>query len=158
MKLIELYIENFGKLTNYKHTFSQGLNVINEENGYGKSTLAAFIKSMLYGLEDTRRPKLDENDRKKYLPWQGGVFGGTLTFSARGKKYRIERTFAQKASDDTFKLFDCESGKESRDYSENLGEELFLINVDGFERTVFLSERRLSVKNDNKTIIKNNLL
>lgn len=152
MKLIELYIENFGKLTNYKHTFSQGLNVINEENGYGKSTLAAFIKSMLYGLEDTRRPKLDENDRKKYMPWQGGVFGGTLTFSARGKKYRIERTFAQKASDDTFKLFDCESGKESRDYSENLGEELFLINVDGFERTVFLSERRLSVKNDNKTI------
>ena len=152
MKLIELYIENFGKLTNYKYTFSQGLNVINEENGYGKSTLAAFIKSMLYGLEDTRRPKLDENDRKKYLPWQGGVFGGTLTFSARGKKYRIERTFAQKASDDTFKLYDCESGKESKDYSEKLGDELFLINVDGFERTVFLSERRLSVKNDNKTI------
>ncbi len=152
MKLIELYIENFGKLANYKYTFSSGLNVINEENGYGKSTLAAFIKSMLYGLEDTRRPKLDENDRKRYLPWQGGVFGGTLTFSANGKRYRIERTFAPKAADDTFKLYDCESGKESRDYSENLGEELFGINVDGFERTVFLSERRLSVKNDNKTI------
>ena len=152
MKLIELYIENFGKLKNYKYSFSPGLNVINEENGYGKSTLAAFIKSMLFGLEDTRRPKLDENDRKKYLPWQSGVFGGTLTFSAGGKKYRIERTFAPKASEDTFALYDCESGKLSRDYTENLGEELFGINVDGFERTVFLSERRLSVKNDNKTI------
>ncbi len=152
MKLIELYIENFGKLTNYRHSFTSGLNVINEENGYGKSTLAAFIKSMLYGLEDTRRPKLDENDRKRYLPWQGGVFGGTLTFSVGTKKYRIERTFAPKASEDTFALYDCESGKESRDYSTNLGEELFGINVDGFERTVFLSERRLSVKNDNKTI------
>ncbi len=152
MKLIELYIENFGKLTNYRYSFNSGLNVINEDNGYGKSTLVAFIKSMLYGLEDTRRPKLDENDRKRYLPWQGGVFGGTLTFSVGTKKYRIERTFAPKASDDTFSLYDCESGKESRDYSANLGEELFGINVDGFERTVFLSERRLSVKNDNKTI------
>ena len=152
MRLIELYIENFGKLKGYRYTFSSGLNVINEENGYGKSTLAAFIKSMLFGLEDTRKAKLDENDRKKYMPWQGGAFGGTLTFSVGKKKYRIERTFAPKASDDKFALFDCESGKESRDYSENIGEELFGINVDGFERTVFLSERRLSVKNDNKTI------
>ena len=152
MKLIELYIENFGKLTGYKYSFSSGLNVINEDNGYGKSTLAVFIKSMLFGLEDTRRPKLEENDRKKYLPWQGGAFGGTLTFSVKGRKYRIERTFAPKASDDTFALYDCDSGKESKDYSANIGEELFGINVDGFERTVFLSERRLSVKNDNKTI------
>ena len=152
MRLIELYIENFGKLSNYRYSFTQGLNVINEENGYGKSTLAAFIKSMLYGLEDTRRPRLDENDRKRYLPWQGGVFGGTLTFAVGSKKYRIERTFAPKAADDTFTLYDCESGKESSDYGSDLGEELFGINVDGFERTVFLSERRLSVKNDNKTI------
>ena len=152
MKLIELYIENFGKLTGYKYSFSSGLNVINEENGYGKSTLAVFIKSMLFGLEDTRKPKLDENDRKKYLPWQGGACGGTLTFSVGKKKYRIERTFATKAADDTFALYDCESGKESKDYGPNIGEELFGINVDGFERTVFLSERRLSVKNDNKTI------
>ena len=53
MRLIELYIENFGKLSNYKYSFTQGLNVINEENGYGKSTLAAFIKSMRFGREDT---------------------------------------------------------------------------------------------------------
>ena len=153
MKLCELYIENFGKLSDYKYTFSHGLNVINEENGYGKTTLTAFIKSMLYGLEDTRRSKLDENDRKKYLPWQGGVCGGTLTYSVGERKYRIERTFAPKASDDTFALYDCASGNQI-DFPKDtvLGEELFGINADGFERTVFLSERRLSVKNDNKTI------
>ena len=152
MKLTELYIENFGKLSSFKYSFSQGLNTINEDNGYGKSTLAVFIKSMLYGMEDTKRVKLDENDRKKYMPWGGGVCGGTLTFTVGKKKYRIERTFAPKASDDTFTLYDCESGKVSDDYTENLGDELFGINADGFERTVFLSERRLSVKNDNKTI------
>ena len=153
MRLNELYIENFGKLSDYKYTFSQGLNVINEENGYGKTTLSAFIKSMLYGLEDTRRTKIDENDRKKYLPWQGGVCGGTLTFTVNDKKYKIERTFAQKAADDTFALYDCTSGNEIAFPKDKvLGEELFGINADGFERTVFLSERRFSVKNDNKTI------
>ena len=153
MRLNELYIEKFGKLSDYKYTFSQGLNVINEENGYGKTTLSAFIKSMLYGLEDTRRTKIDENDRKKYLPWQGGVCGGTLTFTVNDKKYKIERTFAQKAADDTFALYDCTSGNEIAFPKDKvLGEELFGINADGFERTVFLSERRFSVKNDNKTI------
>lgn len=152
MKLTDLYIENFGKLSAYRYTFTDGLNVINEENGYGKSTLAAFIKAMLYGMEDTRKTKLDENDRKKFMPWSGGLCGGTLTFTVGGKKYKIERTFAAKASDDTFTLYDCESGLVSHDYTENLGEELFGINADGFERTVFLSERRLSVKNENKTI------
>lgn len=153
MRLNELYIENFGKLSDYKYTFSNGINVINEENGYGKTTLGAFIKSMFYGLEDTRRTKIDENDRKKYLPWQGGICGGTLTYTVGDKKYRIERTFAPKAADDTFALFDCASGKEI-DFPKDkvLGEEIFGINADGFERTVFLSERRFSVKNDNKTI------
>ncbi|MBQ8689642.1 MAG: AAA family ATPase [Clostridia bacterium] len=152
MRLIELYVENFGKLHGFRYTFRSGLNVINEDNGYGKSTLTVFIKSMLFGLEDTKKAKLEENDRKKYMPWQGGACGGSLTFSVGEKKYRIERTFAPKASEDTFALYDCESGKLSDDYGENLGEELFGINADGFERTVFLSERRLSVKNDNKTI------
>ena len=152
MRLIELYVENFGKLHAFKYTFRPGLNVINENNGYGKSTLTVFIKSMLFGLEDTTKRSLDENDRKKYMPWQGGACGGTLTFSVGEKKYRVERSFAPKASEDTFAIYDSESGKPSDDYGENLGEELFGINADGFERTVFLSERRLSVKNDNKTI------
>ena len=153
MKLNELYIENFGKLSDYRYTFSQGLNVLNEENGYGKTTLSAFIKAMLFGLEDTRRTKIEENDRKKYMPWQGGVCGGTLTYTVDDKKYRIERTFSQKAADDTFALYDCASGNEIAFPKDKvLGEELFGINADGFERTIFLSERRLSVENDNKTI------
>ena len=37
-------------------------------------------------------------------------------------------------------------------YSENIGEELFGIDADGFERTVFLSEANLSGKNENKSV------
>ena len=152
MRLIECYIENFGKLSDYSISFSDGLNTICESNGYGKTTLTVFIKSMLYGLEDTRKHKLEENDRKHYLPWNSGRCGGSLTFEANGKAYRIERSFGQKASDDTFKLYDNLTGKESSDFGENLGEQLFEIDADGFLRTIFLSEANLSGKNENKTV------
>jgi len=85
MLLIECYIDNFGKLSGERISFRSGLNTILRENGWGKSTLLAFIKAMLYGLEDTRKQSLEENDRKRYLPWQGGGFGGSLSFSD-GKK------------------------------------------------------------------------
>ncbi|MBO5945820.1 MAG: AAA family ATPase [Clostridia bacterium] len=152
MRLLECYIENFGKLSSFKYTFSEGLNVIDKDNGFGKTTLSVFIKSMLYGLDATKKTKIEENDRKHYLPWQGGVCGGWLTFSVGALSYKIERTFGQKAADDTFTLYELESGRVSYAYPENVGEKLFGIDEDGFERTVFLSERRLSVKNENETV------
>ncbi len=152
MRLIECYIENFGKISKQKFSFKDGLNCIREDNGSGKTTLATFIKVMLYGMSDTKKASLDENDRKHYLPWQGGVCGGSLTFSAFGKTYRVERSFAPKAADDTYTLYDTVSGRISTDFPEGLGEGLFGIDVDGFERTVFLSERALTPKSDNKSI------
>lgn len=152
MKLIECYIESFGKLENFKYSFSDGINTIKADNGYGKTTLTAFIKAMLYGLEDTRRTSVAENDRKHYTPWGNTAFGGYLVFENNDKKYRVERRFSQKASDDTFALYEHKSGRESDDFTEKLGEELFGIDADGFERTVFLSEYNISGKNDNKRI------
>ena len=152
MEIKELYIENFGKLSQMKKSFSGGLNSIVEDNGYGKTTLAAFIRAMLYGLDDTRSTKLEENPRKRYEPWGGGAFGGWLSIKHRGRSYRIERSFGKKASDDTFSLIDLDTGLPSNDFSERLGEDIFGIDEDGFERTVFLSERNLSGKNTNPTI------
>lgn len=152
MRLLECYIENFGRLKDFRYTFTDGLNIFNEQNGFGKTTLSVFIKAMFYGLEDTKKAKLEENDRKHYLPWQGGRFGGSLSFESAKGRFRIERIFSAKASEDEYKLYDLETGKESTLYSERVGEEIFGIDADGFERTVFLSERRLSVKNDNKSI------
>ena len=91
MRLIECYIENFGKYSAYTHKFKNGLNVIHSDNGSGKTTLSVFIKAMFYGLTAERKQSLDENDRKKYAPWQGGAYGGSLTFENGGKIYRIER-------------------------------------------------------------------
>ena len=51
MKLLGCHIENFGKLSDLSLDFHEGINVINEANAWGKSTLAAFLKAMFYGLD-----------------------------------------------------------------------------------------------------------
>ena len=152
MKLIECYIESFGKIKDNHIKFADGLNCIMDANGSGKTTLSVFIKVMLYGMSDTKKTSLDENDRKHYLPWDGSAARGTLTFETDGKRYRIERFLAPKPADDSFTLYDCSTGKLSQDFTERVGEELFGIDADGFERTVFLSERALTPKSENKSV------
>ena len=143
MRLISCYIDNFGLLNETKIDFNRGLNCFCSLNSTGKTTLTVFIKAMLYGFKDNRTSK-EENERKKYNPWQGGRYGGSITFEADGGTFIAERTFGAKPSDDSFVLRDAKTGGVSNYYTENLGEELFGIDRDGFVRTVFLSERSIS--------------
>ena len=50
MRLISCHIENFGKLSDMTVDFSEDMHIIMEENGFGKTTLAAFIRVMFYGF------------------------------------------------------------------------------------------------------------
>ena len=54
MKLINCYISSFGKLQDFSYDFSSGLNTVIEDNGWGKSTFATFIKAMFYGLNSKK--------------------------------------------------------------------------------------------------------
>ena len=92
MQLIGCYINGFGKFTDKEFDFKKGCNVFCHENGFGKSTLATFIRVMFYGFAgESKRSEL-ENERKRFKPWQGGIYGGNLTFEANGKRYyRIYR-------------------------------------------------------------------
>ncbi len=144
MRLLKCSIQNFGTLSDFTLEFDRSLTVINQPNGFGKTTLAAFLKAMLYGLPQTTKKKIIENERMRYTPWQGGVFGGWLEFESGGKHYRIERSFAEKERDDRFKLFDLDTGAESSDFSENIGVELFGIDANGFERSVFMPQQQMS--------------
>ncbi len=139
MRLKALKIENFGTLSDFSLEFSDKLTVINEQNGFGKTTLALFLKAMLYGLPKTTKKKVAENERMRLTPWQGGLFGGTLDFEVGDKAYRIERFFSDK-NGDTFKLIDLKIGRESKDYSENIGLELFSIDAESFERSVYIPQ------------------
>lgn len=142
MKLLKCHIENFGKLSNYDYDFHDGLNTIKEDNGFGKTTFASFIKAMFYGLESKRNTKV-LIDRKKYEPWQGGKFGGNIEFELQGKKYKIERFFEKKEVDDTFKLYDLSTNLETDDFSQNIGEEIFKLNKEAYERSTFISGQNM---------------
>ena len=140
MKLLSCHIENFGKLHDYSVDFSDGANILCEENGWGKSTFAAFVRAMFYGLEGERKRSIGENERKRYRPWQGGIFGGQLVFEAQGGKYQISRIFGDKEANDEFELRDAATNLPSKDYTGRIGEELFRINRESFMRTAFIEQ------------------
>ena len=141
MRLQKCFIENFGTLHHYLLYFESGLTLVNENNGFGKSTLVAFIKAMFYGFPKASKT-LEKNERKKYMPWQGGVYGGYLDFSLDQKEYRIERTFGLTPKEDHFKLFRLNPVSISYDFSENIGYELFKVNAESFEKTILMQQFR----------------
>ena len=51
MQIRRIQIADFGKLHDMELDFSEGFQTITGENGWGKSTMAAFIKAMLYVME-----------------------------------------------------------------------------------------------------------
>ncbi|MBQ2706081.1 MAG: AAA family ATPase [Agathobacter sp.] len=140
MKLISCHIENFGKLSNLSLEFNEGINVINEANAWGKSTLAAFLKAMFYGLDAKKETGAFEKERVLYRPWQGGSFGGEVDFEVDGKRYRVSRTFGVTEKTDQFYLYDLSTNLESTDYSEKLGEELFDLDSASFKRSIYIAQ------------------
>ncbi len=151
MKLLSLHIDGFGKLSDLKYEFSDKLNVIEAENGFGKTTLAAFIKAMLYGLQSPNtRGKVSNNDRAHYSPWGGGPFGGSLDLETSKGRFRITRSFGSKSSADTFSLTDLDTGMSSRAYSENIGVELFGLDASSYEKSTYVpqAETELTMSSD----------
>ena len=140
MRLIACHIDNFGKLSNLNINFNEGINIINEANGWGKSTLAAFLKVMLYGFDTKKEAGALDKERKLYKPWQGGTYGGELDIQVGDKQYRISRTFGATEKSDEFHLYDLGTMLETNDYSSAIGEELFDLDRASFKRTIFVAQ------------------
>ncbi len=139
MRLIRCYIENFGGLSQYRMDFDEGLTTIQAENGFGKTTLAEFIRAMFYGFPRAVKA-LEKNPRKKYTPWGGGAFGGYLIFEHEGKRYRISRRFGATPKGDTFELTDEVTHRKSGDFTADIGRELFGLDPESFERSTYLPQ------------------
>ena len=139
MKLISLHIENFGGLSRYDLNFEAGITTVMEPNGFGKTTLAEFIRAMLYGFP--RKTKtLDKSLRQKYTPWNGGQFGGNLVFEHQNQRYRVERTFGATPKGDTFTLIDLSTNRKTTRFSEDLGQEIFGLDAASCERSTYLPQ------------------
>ncbi|RGZ68389.1 AAA family ATPase [Eubacterium sp. AM46-8] len=140
MRLISCTIENFGKLNNVTYDFSGECNTICEDNGWGKSTLASFIRVMFYGFKNESKKKLADKERNRYMPWQKGVYGGEIIFKVNDVVYSLRRVFGKKQADDEFLLVRKDTNMECNDFSSDIGDELFKIDAQSFERTVFIGQ------------------
>ena len=142
MRLISCYIAGFGTIRDQNFTFKPGLNAILEENGWGKTTFSVFIKSMFYGMEYNRSTK-NLIERHKYEPWDKGAYGGSLVFATGERQYRIERNFGHTNKQDSFRLIDLATNQESNDFSDQVGEELFCVDRESFEKSIFIPQNAL---------------
>lgn len=146
MRILSCYIVGFGKFNNQQIDFSSNLSVIKQDNGWGKTTLADFIRCMLYGMDGGRTKSVETNDRLRYTPWNGGRFGGSLTFTYGGGAYRIERAFGQTPSQDVARVFDGNNMPcyEFGEKAERLGEMLLGMDAESYKRTAYIpqGERR----------------
>ncbi|MBQ0043227.1 MAG: AAA family ATPase [Lachnospiraceae bacterium] len=143
MRLISLHIDNFGTLSDYSYEFNRGLNMICEKNGYGKSTMASFLRVMFYGFEGEGKKSNIDKERHRFLPWQGGTYGGSITYEAGGKEYILTRRFGKKKDDDEIMLQDAVSRLEIPTQGECLGEMLFDLDADSFQKSIYISQTGL---------------
>lgn len=153
MELIRCHIDNFGVLCGQTINFSGGLNAFCLENGQGKSTLCAFLKCMLYGLSDSRRRDLSDNERKHYMPWQGGTFGGSLTLRFEGQIYRIARSFGARPAEDRLEVYNEQTGELTRALGTCPGETMLGMDAQGFASCALFSERAFSLLVENESIL-----
>ena len=118
MKVKSLYIEQFGCLKDKRVDFEDGLNIISLPNESGKSTIAEFIRVMLYGVNSLRF-----NQRKQYMPFGQSTMGGELTIEHQGTEYIIRRSFGNRKSDDKIEVVNALTFTPVKEYcKDNVGE------------------------------------
>ena len=146
MKILNCYIKGFGTYYNKEFTFHDGLNYLYELNGEGKTTLASFIKAMLYGLESYKDNSKDFKDRKHYKPFNNNSFGGSLTFISNNKTYKVERTFDAKSQEkDTIAIY---VNDVLENFDKEIGEEILQLDKDAFERLMYITSSDIKIESN----------
>ncbi len=145
MIIRELNIVGFGKHSDIKIELSEGTNVIYGENESGKSTVAAFVHAMMYGVEKKRGKPAPDSIYGRYQPVKG-MWSGSMKFEYEGRIYEIFREFP-----DTKKpvIMDLATGLsvDYEDIKETFGEEKI------FDSTLYLPQD----KNDDGAKIFDNI-
>ena len=113
MLIKKLKLNYFGHFHNREIELKPGINLIYGENEAGKSTIHAFIKGMLFGIERMRgRGSASKEDTyTRYLPWSyPGAYEGSMDIVLGEKEYRLQRSFH--ANNKSFIVLDLSSGRE----------------------------------------------
>lgn len=144
MIIEKIVIKSFGLIRDMTLEFSETVNVIEGQNEAGKSTIAAFIKYMLYGFSDGEGEG-DLSERKKRINWDTGVAEGSMYVKVKGKRYLISRmtSLTDNGARQTYKeessIIDLETGAPAFGKLP-AGEVFFGVRQDLFENTAFVGQ------------------
>lgn len=145
MIIEKIDIRSFGLLTDMTLEFSEGVNVIEGQNEAGKSTIAAFIKYMLFGFDAVESDDA-LGERKKRINWTTGRAEGSMIVKVKGKKYLISRSTVPTESaggrpsyKEESSIIDMESGSNAFGKIP-AGEVFFGVSKDFFENTAFVGQ------------------
>ena len=95
MIITKIHIDSFGALHQLDFDLNDNLNELCHPNGWGKSTFGAFLKAMFFGMSAKARGNAFNYERSRYLPWQGGNYGGYVEFLYQNQPYRLTRYFGK---------------------------------------------------------------
>ena len=154
MIIKNIYINHFGCIKDKSVDFDEGLNVISMPNESGKSTMAEFIRVMLYGVNSLRF-----NQRKKYMPFGCTSMGGEMTVKCGETEYIIKRTFGMRKTDDKIDVFNGISGARIVEYSvDNVGEVMFGISGDTYDNTCYIKQLAAKIDDTKSSEIQSKLI
>ncbi len=140
MRIDKIHIDSFMGKRDLTLTFSRGVNILRGDNESGKSTLAEFIKFMLYGAS-ARNADGAIPERQRYLSFGDTSFGGYMELVTASGHYRIDRTIhrTQSGFRESLSISDLDK-KTQVCKGENAGEALLGIPEQVFKKIAYISQ------------------
>ncbi len=140
----------FGCLDEAELILEPGLNVLIRPNEQGKSTWAAFLVAMFYGIDTTQRSSKGHLPEKtKYLPWSGKAMSGILELEHRGRVVVLQRTSSRTRPMGELQVYDKVTGLPLKEVTADCCGEYFLgVERSVFQRSAFLNGEEPSVTQD----------
>ena len=139
MHIDELYIRDFGKFHDRRIYLDEDIQVFYGENEYGKSTIYAFIKAMLFGLQRGRGRAAAFDEYNKYKPWDNpGSYSGVMRFTSGKRHFVLERNF--NAYEKSVSLVCSDDGEELSVEDGDLEMLLGGLTKESFENTIAIGQ------------------
>ena len=137
----------FGGLEKAVLTPGDGLTVITAPNESGKSTWAAFLKAMLYGVDTKERDKVGYlAEKNHYQPWSGAAMSGEMELEWQGRDITIRRTTNRSGPMQQFEAVYTASGDPVPGLTgANVGQQLLGVGKDVFVRSALVGQNSTAV-------------
>lgn len=154
MKILDLYINGFGKFHGQNISFQDGLNIVYGKNEAGKSTIHTFIRGILFGIE-RQRGRASKNDLyNKFEPWENsGTYEGQIRLEHHGHIYRIERTFQKNKKE--LNIIDETAGREIQPTKAFMDDLLCGLSETAYNNTVSIGQLKSATDQGMVTELKN---